>query len=278
MTRIRFPRRLALSGGAVLVILGTAASPAHAQRTDDEWLENCRDQQRRDREAHCMVKVDRVRAGESLRVDAGQNGGVLVYGADRTDVEVHARVQAWAESAGDAESLAGAVRLNYEPGSIRADGPSAGRREGWAVTFVVYVPRRTDLDLQASNGPVSAADVMGTITATTRNGPVSLRSVGGDVTARTENGPITVDLEGDRWDGAGLDAQTRNGPINLRIPEGYNARLEAGTVNGPFNTDVPLQVTLLGRQRNRRVEATLGDGGPLIRAVTTNGPVNIRRE
>ena len=269
-------RDAARLGAAVALILGTSASVVHAQQSDDEWRNDCRDRQR-ERETRCVVKVDRMEAGGTLRVDAGQNGGVAVYGADRSDIEIHARIQAWAESAGDAESLAEDVSLDYGRGSIRADGPTTGRREGWSVSFVVYVPRQSDLDLQAHNGPVSATGVSGSIEARTQNGPLSLRSVSGQVNARTQNGPLDVELDGTRWTGQGLDAETRNGPVHLSIPDGYNARLETGTVNGPFDTEVPLQVTLQGRQRSRRIEATLGNGGPLIRAITTNGPVVIRR-
>jgi len=264
-------------GAIVALILGASASALHGQQSDDEWLDGCRDRQSQ-RATHCLVKVDRVAAGGTLVIDAGQNGGVAVYGAERTDIEVHARIRAWAPSSEDAESIAGDVRVDLGRGSVRADGPDAGRREGWSVSFVVYVPRRSDLDLRAHNGPVSAADVSGTIEARTQNGPVSLRGVSGEVNARTQNGPLNVELAGPRWDGEGLDAETRNGPVRLIIPDGYNARLETGTVNGRFDTEVPLQVTLMGRQRSRRIEATLGNGGPLIRAITTNGPVVIRKK
>ena len=70
-------------------------------------------------------------------------------------------------------------------------------------------------------------------------------------------------------------AETSNGPLTLEIPERYNAQLETGTVNGPFTSDIPLSVRLSGR-RTQRIEATLGSGGPPVRAVTTNGPVTIR--
>ena len=108
-----------------------------------------------------------------------------------------------------------------------------------------------------------------------RNGPVALRGVSGDVRARTQNGPLTVNLDGERWTGKGLDAETTNGPVSIRIPDGYSARLETGTVNGPMRIDFP--ITLQG-SIGRRIETTLGQGGPTIRAVTTNGPVTIRRD
>jgi hypothetical protein len=67
-----------------------------------------------------------------------------------------------------------------------------------------------------------------------------------------------------------------NGPIELGIPEGYSAHLEFGTVNGPMTLDFPLTVTIQGRV-GRRITTVLGKGGPPIRAITTNGPVALRR-
>lgn len=272
----QIPRLTARPAATVLFIVGMTAASAHAQRTDDEWLERCREQ-RGERERHCLVRVETMRATGSLEIDAGRNGGVMVYGSDRGDVEVHARIQAWAESAGDAESIANDVELDVQAGSVSADGPSTRNRQGWSVIFIVHVPRQSDLDLRANNGPMSVEDVAGSIEARTRNGPLSLAGVAGDVRARTQNGPISIELYGDRWNGEGLDAETQNGPVTLTIPEDFNATLVTGTVHGPMNTDLPLRVEVMGQLRNRRIEATLGDGGPRIRAVTTNGPVTIRK-
>jgi DUF4097 and DUF4098 domain-containing protein YvlB len=274
------PRRSPVLTLSSIAVAGLALLPSglSAQRSsDDEWLRDCRDSEDRgSRAVYCDVRVQTVAAGRTLRIDAGQNGGIHVVGSNRSDVEVHARVQARAETERDAEDVAKDVELRLEPGSISARGPSTGRRESWSVSFVVYVPNRSDLDLSAHNGPVGIDDVSGAIEATTVNGPLSLSGVAGDVTARTQNGPLNIDLTGSRWDGAGLDAETRNGPVHLSVPDGYSAALETGTVNGPFDTEVPLTVTQLGRV-NRRIESTLGSGGPRIRAITTNGPVVIRR-
>jgi DUF4097 and DUF4098 domain-containing protein YvlB len=273
MTRLAFS---AWHLAALAAFLLPAA--ASAQRNDDEWLDDCANREERgDRVAFCDVRVERLRAGSGvLRVDAGQNGGVIIRGEDRSDVEVHARIQTWARSRAAARALADNVELQLASGSIGARDMETDRGESWSVTFVVLVPRRANLELQAHNGPLSVENVSGAIEAETVNGPLSLRGVSGDVTAHTQNGPLSVELTGTRWSGAGLDAETQNGPVNLSIPEGYSAALETGTVNGPFNTDVPLTVTQLGRV-NRRITTQLGSGGPSVRVVTTNGPVNIRR-
>ena len=62
--------------------------------------------------------------------------------------------------------------------------------------------------------------------------------------------------------------------MELRIPEGYSARLETGTVNGRL--DIGFPVTVQGRL-DKMLTTELGSGGKLIRARTTNGGVKISR-
>ena len=62
--------------------------------------------------------------------------------------------------------------------------------------------------------------------------------------------------------------------VKVQIPDGYSAQLETGTVNGGLNIDFP--ITVQGKI-NRKIEATLGGGGRLIRVMTTNGGVRISR-
>ena len=189
---------------------------------------------------------------------------------------MHARIQTQAATQDQADRIAGQIKVVTSGSTISADGPEAGRRESWGVSFVVYAPRRSDLKLDTDNGPIGVRDVTGRMTLTAHNGPVSLSGVGGDVHARTTNGPLDIDLTGARWEGTGLDAETTNGPVNLAIPESYSAQLEFGTVNGPMTVGFPLTVTIEGRV-GRRIVTKLGAGGAPIRVVTTNGPVEIRR-
>ena len=91
---------------------------------------------------------------------------------------------------------------------------------------------------------------------------------------RTTNGGVDATLAGNTWDGAGLDLRTTNGGVRLRVPDDYSARLETGTVNGGIDIDFP--VTVQGRI-GREFSTTLGNGGPLVRAATTNGHVKVSR-
>ena len=229
----------------------------------------------RDYERFCEVRESTMPAGP-LNVDAGQNGGISIEGWDRNEIRVRAVVQASAEDAAGARALAGQVQVQTGGGRVYATGPENGRREWWSVSYRISVPRKNDLDLRASNGGITILGVGGNMRFDTTNGGVKLQDVGGRVNGATRNGGLNVTLSGDRWDGEGLDVETSNGGVIVAIPEGYNAELETRTVNGGLRIDFP--VTVQGELTSRRgLSTTLGSGGPLIRARTTNGGVNIRR-
>lgn len=260
-----------------LAALSTTAMPLQGQRTDQEWLDRCERNEYRDndREHHCEVRVERLRATGSLTVDGHRNGGISVYGWDGDSIVVRARIQSSAGSEAAARDIARDVRIRVDGSRITADGPETRNRESWYVSFQIGVPRRTDLTLDVINGPMSVEDVNGRMELTSRNGPLTLEAVAGDVRARVRNGPLSVYLTGSRWEGAGLDAEASNGPATLSIPARYSARLETGTTNGPMVLDYPM--TLQGRI-DRHITTTLGDGGPTVRVVTTNGPLRVRQQ
>jgi len=239
----------------------------------------CRERDRWDDDyyRHCEVRDQRLPAGP-LTVDAGNNGGIRVEGWDGSDILVRAVVQASARQEADAKRLAGEVEVQAGGGRVSARGPDRGNgsREWWSVSYRISVPRRSDLDLNASNGGITIANVAGTIRFDTNNGGVRLSDVGGAVNGRTRNGGVRIALGGNHWDGEGLDVETSNGGVTLSIPDPYNAQLETRTVNGGFRFDYPLTIT--GELSPRRgITTALGSGGAPLRVRTTNGGLRIER-
>jgi hypothetical protein len=242
------------------------------ERGDQGWCDQ--DRGGGDRERACEVLTATVQAPRGITVGGGTNGGVDVTGWDRSDVQIRAKVWAYARSEERAQEIEKAVRVRVDGGGISADGPDTARRESWGVSYEIMVPRAMDLDIDTKNGGVSVTDVSGDIRFQAMNGGVHLVRVGGDVRGRTMNGGLTVELAGDHWEGAGLDAKTTNGGVKMIVPENYSAELETGTVNGGMNIDFP--VTVRGRI-GRQIHTTLGEGGATIRVTTTNGGVRITR-
>jgi hypothetical protein len=262
-----------------LLAVAALAAPAVAQDSSNDWAERCRrNHHGSDREVHCEVRESRIPARGSLRVSASPNGGVTVRAWDGRDIVVRARVQTHARTDADARELARGIRVSTD-GTIRATGPqNTGRNQGWAVGYEILVPARTSLDVETENGPISVERLTGDINLRAENGPISLDQLAGNVRARTHNGPVTVTLAGRRWSGQGLDVETVNGPVRLRMPSGYAAHLESGTVNGPISAPAgirPPRREGRGWRPGGRINTDINGGGPTIRAVTTNGPVNI---
>jgi hypothetical protein len=262
---------LIVAFGLIAVPLLAQERPSRAER----FMRNCDDSYSdRDRERFCEVRDVTLKVPQrTLVVDGRDNGGVSFYGWDKAEVLVRALIQANGDSRAEAQALAKDIKIETDGDRIRADGPANRRYAHWSVSYEVWVPRKTNLDADTHNGGISVEGVEGRMELHAVNGGIALRSVGGDVRAETTNGGVTAALDGTSWKGEGLDLSTTNGGVSLEIPRGYNARLETGTVNGGMNIDFPITVQgFIGR----RITTTLGQGGPRVRAITTNGGVRIR--
>lgn len=254
------------AGGIGFVMAAAMVWPAEVAGQD--WCHEGR------RAVACEVREYSFASDGDLVVDGGSNGGITVTGWDGGDVRVEARVRAQARDQDRADEILDEVEVVASSRLVESRGPDTGRREGWSVSYHVFVPYNTDLELETHNGGISLEGVSGRIRMSALNGGVKVAGAGGDVVGRTTNGGLSVELEGDRWAGEGLDLRTTNGGVRVAIPEGYSAEFETATVNGGFSLDVPM--TLQGRL-GRRLRSTLGDGGPPVRVTTTNGGVRIQR-
>ncbi len=244
---------------------------------DDSWCEKDGNWNKRT-ERYCEVREYTLSANRDLiDVDGGLNGGITIKGWDKNEILVRAKVVGNARSEEKAEELAGKVKI-MTGRTIEADVPRKNANWGkntWvSVSFQVFVPYESNLELDTNNGGVEITDISGDVSFDVLNGGVTLSNMAGHVKGQTTNGGVYVSLTGDEWEGEGLNVKTTNGGVELAIPEGYSARLETGTVNGRLDFDFP--VTVKGRL-DRKISTTLGDGGKTIRVVTTNGAVSVKR-
>ncbi len=239
---------------------------------DDDWC----DEGWWDRSEHvCEIRETTIKADwETIRVDAGVNGGITVEGWNKNEIRIRARIKAWDRDEDDAREIMDEIEIKTSNETIIAKGPKLrGSKRGWAVSYEVMVPRKSNLDLETLNGGIGIEDVEGEIEAEAVNGGLRLSQLAGDVDVHTTNGGVSVELHGKKWEGRGLEATTTNGGVKVWIPEDYNADLETGTVNGSVDFDFPVMVK---GKISKRIHATLGEGGPTIRVVTTNGGVKLK--
>jgi DUF4097 and DUF4098 domain-containing protein YvlB len=231
---------------------------------------------------------------KGLDVRAPENGGVLVRGWDKNEVLVKACKAVAAYEDGEAKGLLSELKLVINGNQIRATGPESNENRRSVVHFLINVPRNIKLAMDAHNGPLSARDVIGTLSATTLNGPISIYRCSGEITAeatngpvsvkrssgnirvRTENGPLDIELNGSEWSGSGLDASAQNGPIKLRIPPNYKSGVEVSSRGySPFHcaTDACSGAHKDWDETNKSVH--LGGQATVVRMSTVNGPVSI---
>lgn len=259
-------------------LVGFIGGAVQAQKSNKASMQ-CRDNNGDGRLAsHCEIKEQTLRAGGLISVDGKTNGGVSIKGWERPEILVRAKIETRAPTQAEAEQLAQQVRIETAALNIHAQGPESRNDYQWYVSYEILVPGRSDLNLKANNGGISIADVNGRIEFHTTNGGVSLSRVGGAVTGTTTNGGVHVELTGTRWEGETLDVRTTNGGVNLVVPDNYSAHLETGTTNGNVQSDFPLNVPLTERGRMPKdISVDIGSGGPTIRAITTNGGVQLSR-
>jgi hypothetical protein len=245
-------------------------------RSSSAWCADADRWNRNDR-FECDVREESLPGISALDVDTGGNGGIRVRGVAGSTPRIRFRIVAHARSESEARRLMQAIDISTGGGRVRVNGPRTRDREGWSVDVEVETPRDLPLTLETNNGGISIEEVSGRTRFSTTNGGVSLTDVAGDVRGSTVNGGVTVELDGRRWDGAGLDVETTNGGVRMRLPDGYNAELSAETTNGGLDIDFP--VTIQGRisRINRRIVTTLGSGGPRLHVRTVNGGVSIGR-
>lgn len=161
-----------------------------------------------------------------------------------------------------------------DPNECRPGGSSQSVEDNDVVVdFTVRVPAGARLRAHTVNGGVEASDIGGDVDAKAVNGGIDIRA-SGTVEARTVNGPIQVAM-GRLPSGGTLEFETVNGPISLELPANADADVKAETVNGDIDTDFPL--TVQGRFGPRRVQGTIGNGGPELRLKTVNGGIELRR-
>ncbi len=225
--------------------------------------------------SYAESRQQRLPNGSTNYVNPGENGSIRVHGWNNSDVLVKACIQAAAPTDSEARALAAQVTIARGVGQIEPTGPEKGDQRYWGVSYEIWVPNASSLDLKANNGSIGVQNVQGQIRFHTSNGSVHLSEVAGDVEGSTTNGSLTIDLSGSGWTGNGLRAQTTNGSVRLNVPENFSAHVQASTVNGRVQVDFPITVS---GEVGKSMSFQLGSGGPLIEAKTVNGSVHIGRK
>ena len=179
-----------------------------------------------------------------------------------------------------------------------------------SVDFVVQIPRTTRLRVSTGSGEISIERAGAEVSATTGSGEIMIGETTGSVDATTgsgdvqidrANGPVTVTTGSGRvfvsTSRGAVNANTGSGDVDVRLgsmplerdmrfgtgsgrirvtlPAEFNGRIDATTGNGTLRSD--FEISVVGRLDAQHVRGTIGSGGPLLRLVTGNGMIELRK-
>ena len=121
-------------------------------------------------------------------------GSIEVTGSDTTECRVEATIQARAKNTGQAQRILDQVTLHLDetPTGLHLylDKPAVGKSESVGVSFVVLVPRHTDLDCLTSFGKIEITDIADDVKARTRFASVRCTRIEGTLELVTQHGDI----------------------------------------------------------------------------------------
>jgi DUF4097 and DUF4098 domain-containing protein YvlB len=262
-----FARRTLLKGGVALGIAALAGCAAPSFETRDE-----------------ETRVVSPAGFDSLRV-LNINGSVTVEPWDGEDVEIRiVKRGLLTEDLDEVEIDVGGDDTLTIARIVRDEDP--GRV---LVSLAIRVPvdfpvthastsngsvdvRGTagDLEARATNGSVDVRRIDGFVSLTTTNGSITAFDLGGIDGARTTNGSIDVDVPAIRGE---TNIESSNGSIDAALGGGLDAELVAQTSTGSVDSS---SLSLSDASVSRtRVTGVLGDGGPTLTFLTSNGDIEL---
>jgi DUF4097 and DUF4098 domain-containing protein YvlB len=139
---------------------------------------------------------------------------------------------------------------------------------------------RTDMQLGrldgeadiSNNADLSASQVVGPLTLSTRSRNVTLDRIAGNVSVTNSNGFVNVTNAPPLGD---VIIENRNGDVSLTVPEHSSFSVDAQTTDGDLSNDFSLSTG--GTDTHKNFTGTIGKGGPTLRLTTSHGDISLKK-
>lgn len=125
--------------------------------------------------------------GRLMLIDLGSGGTLTVRGWNRDSVRLRAKLAGrdWRDTKVHLDRIPSGTRLRSNLGGSPDE-------ESTSHEFELWVPARTDIELQSGGGNLDIAGVTGRITGHTQGGSIELDNVNGFADLSTQGGPIQI--------------------------------------------------------------------------------------
>ena len=216
-------------------LLAMSLSVLHAQQSRDAY----------------QVEVFDVTSPQVLLETSG--GAIEVIGSDRSTVEVQifARKGGKYIKEGDLEDVS--IVVEHQGRTIRVVAEKTSNNWNWRnntnISYRVYTPTMTKLDMKTSGGSLEASSIKGTILGRTSGGTVELKDIDGTAEVRTSGGAMSFSrINGQllaRTSGGSIQVDNSRGSIEVRssggsitISESYGGPVIARTSGGSITCEL----------------------------------------
>lgn len=199
------------------------------------------------------VKVSKNQHSVDFSVEKKENTA-------RVSVEIECRVPA--------NLITGALRTSN--GSISVEGCNGESKLSTSNGSITCTNHDGTVEASTSNGSIKLAH-LAAAKAITSNGKIVITDVPLVLQAKTSNGSIYAEVASISQD---TTFRTSNGSITLAISETIDADISAHTSNSKISIDdLDVRVQSLSRSS---FKGSVGSGGPIITANTSNGKIKLR--
>jgi DUF4097 and DUF4098 domain-containing protein YvlB len=217
-----------------------------------------------------------VSAGATLDVKE-TNGRITVEAVDAEAISVTATivVKAATEEAARAAAKDHKIEETSSADRVALDGTGKGLQIAIGLSrhieYDIKVPKSTNVTLRVTNGDVDVRGIEGFLRVEGTNGRIAADALGSGADVTSTNGRVALAFA--KIGSSGVRCKTVNGQIIVTVPTTASATIAGRVMNGRIATE-NLSITATEESR-RRLDATIGGGGPEIRLETTNGEVRI---
>lgn len=196
----------------------------------------------------------------SLRVRASGESGVTIRGWNKPHARLIVCSTAVAQTKAQAKRVLDFIVVSNRDGEITTQGPAINDAQAWWANLILYVPRRTALDVTAGNGGIAMRNLSGNVSANATSGGISVATSSGRFRIETESGGITLDRVTGR-----VNALSRDGAIAFKAPKTVVPTIEAraggdGTIICNINDNATWDAS--------RKVVRIGDGYPEVHLST----------
>lgn len=243
-------------------------------------------------------KADRIPfgVGGTLAVVGAPQGSIMVEGWTKNEVEINAEIEIQATNEADLAKLSAVTGFLTEESLGRTGIISIGPNDKkslkkidkkfpkhligvpFKISYVIKVPRYTDLQIDGGKGDLSISGVEGTLRINLIDGTSTIDLVGGSLLGTFGSGTVNITIPTRSWRGRFAEVNLAKGEMNVNLPFGLNAEFDAsilrtGKIENLFSSFTPRDRK--GEFTERSIVAKTGTGSVSLKFTVGDGTMTI---